>query len=467
MKYAVVHRDAFIISLLAGILSAMLISVFLAIVNREMLAGDYILVFLLILTAAIFGSYVAISRIKLKAYELGLKEKSNQILQSMGLVDIYTSIDSAMPEIVQEISTSRTQYYFLQLGRTIFSGGTNIYDLIFRDKNEGVERDIKILHASRGSPYLSKVMALQRGGDFSEWMIELSQVHAKAKVFSGSGVECREHNEGFVWRLFIFDKVLFCQPYYYESGNGRMSPVYKFERQFLGDPNPHSIYRAFRKFFELKWEENIPHLNKLEDFIDPKSPTSVAAVLKYGEYSVWAVPKRYLEANSNAVPFHGVGGKLAPGEAPITGLQREASEEVGVNVKIIGAAKTKYGTTGANLGSIEIDSDRSPFVIHKRIRSRDFSMIDETLLLIGYYAEIPADYDLKPKSEIGALIILSEKMLSRSFVESLTFADVMHAVDGSRIISECDYDHLKNRTLYPSGLAPLYFEELNNQRGAS
>ncbi len=71
----------------------------------------------------------------------------------------------------------------------------------------------------------------------------------------------RQHQEGYVWRFYIFDNYAYVQPYLYERKNDILAPVLKLAKHVSSGEqreNPKSLYKVFSKYFDNKWKEYNP-----------------------------------------------------------------------------------------------------------------------------------------------------------------------------------------------------------------
>ncbi len=389
---------------------------------------------------------------------------SRDLESRTGVSRIYQNFRECESEILAELKASNEIRVFIQIGRTVLAGNANFYEQIA----ESVRPDtkVKILHADINNPYLSERTAHERGSRYNVWLADLDHAVKKVDTLSRNGqakIEGRQHKEGYVWRLFLFDHCAYAQPYLYHRNNSELAPVLKLSRwQGEADQrkeNPSSLYKVFSSYFDLKWEECLPEVQHLEDIvIGGAANIVVAAVIRYHQFYIFAVPKRYINRPGREVPFHGVGGKRKLGEGLIEALERETAEEIGVRVSVTSSARTRYLTTGAELEQINLASSPKPYCIYKRTREIDPSFVHpEVLWLVGYEAEVNIGHldHLRPGSEIGALVVLTGEMLRKTLHDPVTYSFLSKAADGSRVVVGDGVSFDLSRRAVPAGLATI------------
>jgi hypothetical protein len=261
-------------------------------------------------------------------------EVRHELALMTGIVEIFPNFRHCEKEILEALTASSTARVFLQIGRTVLAGNTSFYDRLGDTVKTG---HVKLLHAVDSSPYLSERVAYQRGSRFDVWQADLDHAVKKVEALGASSqknIDARQHKEGYVWRLFIMDNYAYVQPYLFERDNSEQAPVLKISRLHENQENPNSLYHAFTTYFDQKWEENTPHTNRLERTIPEGATCAVAGVIRYHQFYIFAIPKRYIARPGRDLPFHGIGGKRRPGESYVETLEREAEEELGTQLEI-------------------------------------------------------------------------------------------------------------------------------------
>jgi 8-oxo-dGTP pyrophosphatase MutT (NUDIX family) len=414
---------------------------------------------------------VALTDDLVKALETRLR---GELESKTGIVQLFDNFRECEAEILEGVKKSKTVRVFLQIGKTVLGGSTNFYDYLAGVIQQAAEAGepvgkVRILHASLESPYLSERIAHERSSDYREWVVDLD--HAALKIEnllerSKDTLKSREHKEGYIWRLFIYDDFAYVQPYLYPRNNSEKSPVLKLSR-FLttsaGEENPSSLYKVFLNYFDFKWDENRPDITSLSELIPSTDATAVAVVARYHQFYVFAIPSRYIKPDSKEVAFHGIGGKRRPGEDWVAAVEREASEEVGVEVSIRSAPRTRFHTTGAELRPIQLEDSPRPYCVYKRTREADPNFAHpEVLWLVGYEGElrIKSLDELRPKAEVGALLCLTGDMLLRTLQEKLTYGEIEKAKGGGGKLIDPGNRLDRNARAVPAGLAIIAAAEL-------
>lgn len=382
-------------------------------------------------------------------------------IQGIGITGVYPNFNDCQEEILRQVRESRSIKIFVQMGKSVISGAAIIYEALERSRTDA---DIRILHAGTQNPYLSERVALNRSSNYREWREDIAyavRTGSRLQTRLGGRMELRMHSEGYVWRLFIFDDDAYMQPYLYSSENARQAPVVKLSRLPLNDQgisgeNPNSLYHMLMTYFNLKWDESAPLHTRIGDMITSDDPSTVAALVDRGGIWVFVVPKRFLALEGEELPFHSIGGKRGNDEDWLEALQREASEEIGAHLDIKSSAFTRDITSSAEFDPLSLSDFPRPYCVYKRTRVVDPEVMEpEVLWIVGFEAELSPDIAIEPRSEIAAVVYLSQNMLRRTARERITYESIRRAKDGSGVRVQPGIEFDFSRIAIPTGLAAL------------
>lgn len=387
-----------------------------------------------------------------------------ELARRTGIIELFDRFSACEQEILEALGRAHKVKVFLQIGKTVLSGATTFYDYLGDAKfAEGAH--IQILRASIDNPYLAERVAHARKSKYDEWRDDLDNAERKVQTLvrlAAPRLEARQHKEGYVWRMFIFDSVAYVQPYLFSRQNSENATVLKINRCLSdsAEANALSLYGVFERYFDHKWDECRPEAASLDELIPPDDQSAVAAVCRYHQFFVFAVPRRYVEKDSRELLFHGIGGKRHPGETWTAALTRECFEETGESLTIRAAAKTRYVTTGASLDPVEIADSPKPYCVYRRRTGEDPNFVHEDVLwLVGYEATLNADRFAEPRSETAIILYLTGDLLRRTLQEKVTYAQIRDSQDGSRVVPAPGMNMDYSRYAVPAGLAILVAAE--------
>lgn len=375
-----------------------------------------------------------------------------------GLVSVFQNWGYCQDEILHELTTSTSIKVFAQIGQSILSRSALIFNAL---EHPNPSSQIRILHAGIKNPYVGERAALMRGADYREWREDIEyiqRVGARLKARLGRQIEIREHDEGYLWRLFIFDDFAYMQPYVYDSDNAQQAPVFKFTR--LNEPdgvqaNPGSLYNTFSRYFDLRWEECASKPTSLEGMVREGERAVVVALAQDSGQRLFVIHQKLLDRQESTLEFNYIGGKRNPNESWADALQREAREEIGSELVVKSSSYTRDLTSEAEFEPLHLNDEPKPYFIYRRTRTRSTEEKDDTLWLIGYEARVPAGALIAPSHEIAAIVTLSPELLRRTAREAITYDQIMNAGDGSSITVRPDVTFDYGRIAKPAHLAAL------------
>lgn len=233
-------------------------------------------------------------------------ELAQELQNSIGLVRIHANFPACEHLVKESIGSSDRIDIFVQIGKTVFAD-SNFYDYL-RGANVPGAASMRLLHADADSVFLTEKAAQSRGNDVQSWRLDLKYSYSKAvslESAAGKSVEARQHQEGYLWRLFVFDNVAFAQPYLYDRDNSSLAPVLEFARNHdsankVLSENPRSLYRVFSRYFDLVWDKSAPEQTSFAGWsarmprwqLSPSQSTRAGSCSPYPS-AIWPAMKRY------------------------------------------------------------------------------------------------------------------------------------------------------------------------------
>ena len=441
--------------------------------NRTDLAGLFVGSGALAVLLAVAGFRRA-RHLALRMFEPGIRRKLTPTIREevrqeyeslVGLTQVYANFNECRGDLELALRASSTAAIFLQLGRTVIAGKSTFYDAL-KEMPLREEAQIRILHAGPNSPYLTRRAARERGSNYNKWLNDLDYAEKTLADLSRTrqqSILARQHVEGYVWQLYIFDREAFVQPYLAHKKNSENAPVLRFARFAAGgdDENRSSLYHAFSRYFDLKWDERRPDSTTLDRFITEPDAAVVAGCLTNSEgLHVFVIPRRYVETAGRDIRFHCAGGKPQTGETLLEALHREVREEINAEVSIEASTQTRFVTSFAEQAPMYIEGSPAPSIIYNRIRENDPNLPDSEQWIVAWNATILLGDDglerpLKPRGEIGAVLYLTPEMLKEISARSVTYREIQRATDGSKLSVEQHFSFPFEKNAVPTGMASI------------
>jgi len=246
-KYIKKNKSLFV-GVVASIIASLLMTSIKYFVSKLTFLTDEMLVYFI---ASMIGFMILWFSVKYKVlniYEiLGVKYLSN----STGITKVYPTLEDAYEDLKSSFLNAKTISLMLHIGRREFGIKDSLYYEILKKRvDSDDEIDVRILHIHPESDYVSRKRAEELGKPHFKWIQDIEYVRNQIEEASSESERVRIccHNEPFLWRLFIFDNVMFVSAYLHKSKNDKKAPVYKIEEQ-----NNNSLYAAFRNYYNFLW----------------------------------------------------------------------------------------------------------------------------------------------------------------------------------------------------------------------
>ncbi|MEQ8664077.1 MAG: hypothetical protein RLW62_24940, partial [Gammaproteobacteria bacterium] len=146
-----------------------------------------------------------------------------------GIVKVYGSLEEAFPDLRASFRSARRISLLLHIGRQEFGVKDSLFTHLLEEK-VGAEPDleVRILHIAEDSPFLSEERARTLGKRHDKWLRDVHYVRSQIETASkkAPNVQVLPHREPFVWRLMIFDEVMYVSGYLHSTNNDKKAPVY-------------------------------------------------------------------------------------------------------------------------------------------------------------------------------------------------------------------------------------------------
>lgn len=475
-------RGSFVTNLLISVVASLVSGAILALANKyidasmrlKLLALTVVATVLFFVFRALYQRVVeSVVRPKIKA-EVETEVRNDvvasfeeELISKVGLAEIYPNFPACERDLKQEIATSRRVDVFVQIGKSVLSGNSNIYDYLRETKLASSAR-IRILHAHRNSTFLTERAAQERGSDVRSWRLDLRYTYDRAINLasnSDKNIEVREHQEGYLWRLFVFDECAFAQPYLHDRENSRQAPVLKWKRCQSGveeEENLNSLYRVFSRYFELVWDKSAPHTVALRELVSDNSALAVVALALRKQKFVLAVPERYL-INEDEILFHFPGGKADAEEDVGDALHREVLEETGCDITIKDCDRpTRYIIHATEAPALSIKDECRPRLVYRRNRRADRSDAEDAQWVLAYSVEFAGHGAPQPKGELAAILELTPEALKLAYDGELTLGALNRRQDGSTLRKRDGLVLDPKRRLTPTGVAQIVGASMHN-----
>ena len=167
-----------------------------------------------------------------------------------GIAEVFNNLESCKTDMQAEFKKANNIRLLLQIGRReIGESDASYFGVLAREKNQPNAK-IRVLRASKESPFMSEERAKVRGANIRRWREDIRRLANEIDILRdelGIKIEDREHSEPFLWRIFLFDDVAYISAYLHQSDNDQKAVVYKLIK------SEKSLYAIFDKYFEYLW----------------------------------------------------------------------------------------------------------------------------------------------------------------------------------------------------------------------
>lgn len=170
-----------------------------------------------------------------------------------GIVEVFDNLEACEPDMKSEFKRAKHIRLLLQVGRKEFGDGESSYFGNLAKEKYQPDVRIRVLRASKESPFLSPERAKSRGTNIRRWHEDMRRLANEIDLLRdshGVKIEDREHCEPFLWRIFIFDDVAYVSAYLHQSDNDLKAVIYKYVK------GEKSLFSVFDKYFEYLWAKS-------------------------------------------------------------------------------------------------------------------------------------------------------------------------------------------------------------------
>jgi hypothetical protein len=203
----------------------------------------------------------------------GNTREARYMYEHTGIISIYDNLEACKKDMQIDIQKARDIRLLLQIGQAELGGGKTslLYNLVLEKDQPGVR--VRILRASKDSPFLSEKRAkFRQGTPAIYWQRDLESLDDKINRIREMNrkieIEERRHKEPFLWRIFIFDDIAYVSAYLYRRGNDDQATVYKIQRG-ANEQDGRSLFTIFSKYFDYLWKKWDPTIeNEVEKWMN-------------------------------------------------------------------------------------------------------------------------------------------------------------------------------------------------------
>lgn len=172
------------------------------------------------------------------------------LTEQTGLIAVFDDLEAAKEEMQADFQKATDSRLLLQIGQKEFGDRESSFFASLAQRKNQLGTNIKILSASENSFFLSEQRARFRGTPVEKWREGIRRLKKEINLLRDEydvRIEAREHSEPFLWRIFIFDDIVYVSGYLYVRNNDRNAAVYKFKK------GGGSLYTVFSRYFDYLW----------------------------------------------------------------------------------------------------------------------------------------------------------------------------------------------------------------------
>ena len=175
--------------------------------------------------------------------------------EETGIIEVFNNLESCKATMQQDLAKADNIRLLLQIGRRELGDSEASFFFLLLKEKKLPNTKIRILRASKESPFLSEERAKSRGNNIKRWLTDLRRLTNEIDYLRECGIDIqeREHSEPFLWRIFLLDQTAYISAYLHQRDNDQKSVVYKLTKS-----NKKSLYSVFDKYFEYLWAKNDP-----------------------------------------------------------------------------------------------------------------------------------------------------------------------------------------------------------------
>lgn len=170
--------------------------------------------------------------------------------KTTGIIQVYSSLEESFDDLKSHFRTAKRIDFLIYIGRQEFGIKDALFtDLLSQRVKEQADLEVRILHANENSRHFSERRAKSLGKRRDKWVGDIVYVREQIKFASANSpnVQIYKHEEPFVWRIFVFDDVMFVSGYLHTTKNDKKAPVYKIRE------GESSLYQAFKNYYNHLW----------------------------------------------------------------------------------------------------------------------------------------------------------------------------------------------------------------------